>query len=121
VTPEQLHEMMHALMRERDETRSAIADWPELKASDGAATVSAGIRDAVERIRQMMRQAAQIIEGIDGMLPMYPKNFSPEVDARREVVLADRREMLQMWSDLAGMAEQLTESLMALSRLPDDG
>jgi len=120
VTPEQLRDMMTALVREQDEMRAALEALPEPEASDGPEVVSAGIRDVVERIRRMMRQSGHLIEGIDEVLQLYPANVAPELDAQRDRVLADRRAVLKIWSDLAGQAETLNESLMALARQGDE-
>jgi len=116
VTPEQVHDLIVELNRERDVMRAELAALPELQASDGAAAVSVGIRDVVERIRSMMRHASHVVDGIDEVVKLYPKDVAPELDAQREKALSDRQAALEMWTDLAGLAEQLNESLMRLSQ-----
>ena len=116
MTPDELHRMMIDLVRERDEIRQALESWGEIDASAGVATVSDEIRDRVERLRAMMRQASHLIDGIDEVAKFFPAGVSDHLDAQRALVLADRQPLLDMWSELAGMAERLNETLVALAR-----
>lgn len=115
VTPDQVHDMMRGLLLERDEMNTALATWRDLDSGEGAEALSTEIRGRVEHVRGMMRNAAHLIECIDEVVKLYPANIEPAIDAQREVVLTDRRELLAMWSELAGIAEKLSESLMRIS------
>jgi hypothetical protein len=115
VTPDQAFDMMQRLIRERDEMQETLASWHDLEASTGIDAISAEIRNRVEHVRQMMRNAAHLVDAIDETLKLYPQGVAPEFDAQRTKLLADRRAMLAMWNDLAGTAEKFNESLMRLA------
>src|SRR5439155_10239759 len=81
MTPDELHRMMIDLIRERDEIRHSIESWGEIDANAGAAAVSTEIRDRVERLRGMMRQASHLVDGIDEVAKLFPAGVSEHLDA----------------------------------------